>query len=241
MENLKYAINSKEFDNFSKTSNINYIICSTPRSGSTLLSEGLKSTQIAGLPHEYFNVDHKADYLKRWHFQSIEEYIELLKKHRVSDNGIFAFKIHFNQFTEEFPNSNMDKFFKDLKYIFISRNDKVSQGISLEIAVQTNKWSSDFQNDKKALFNFKDIKKRVNDISRQEKGWINYFERNNIKPLVIEYENLEKNYESSIKDVLEFLDLDRNKTIPAMPIKKQRNLKNYLWKHKYNILNLFKS
>src|SRR6201991_2549603 len=34
--------------------NRSYLVCATPRSGSTLLCEALKSTGVAGRPEEYF-------------------------------------------------------------------------------------------------------------------------------------------------------------------------------------------
>jgi trehalose 2-sulfotransferase len=40
----------------SKTPNLSYLICATPRSGSTLLSETLRNTGIAGCPGEHFEV-----------------------------------------------------------------------------------------------------------------------------------------------------------------------------------------
>ena len=33
---------------------VSYLVCATPRSGSTLLCEGLKATGVAGRPEEYF-------------------------------------------------------------------------------------------------------------------------------------------------------------------------------------------
>lgn len=238
--NLKYDINSEAFDSFSQIDRVNYIICSTPRSGSTLLAEGLKSTQVAGNPHEYFNIDHQSDYHKRWNFKSVQEYITLLKKNRATSNGVFGFKIHFNQFAKAFKEEPLEGCFSDLKFIFLTRSNKIAQGISLEIAYQTNQWSSNFNKDKKAKFNFKDIKKRVDNISSQETNWKNYFDENNIEPLVLDYDNLELNYEISIKKVLNFLDLDYQKPIPPMQLKKQRNLVNSIWKIKYKWLNIIK-
>lgn len=240
MSDLKYSINSEEFDSTSDYTGIDYIICSTPRSGSTLLAEGLKSTNLAGMPHEYFNVDHKSDYLKRWHFKSLEAYVNLLKKYRVSDNGVFGFKIHFNQFSNEFVETGLETCFPNLKYVFIKRQDKIAQGISLEKAYQTNQWSSKFDSDKTAQFKFKDIKKRVNDISAQELSWDNYFSNNGIEPLIIHYEELEKNYEASIIRILKYLGVDHTCSIPPMQIKKQRNLTNRIWKIKYKLFNLIK-
>jgi LPS sulfotransferase NodH len=36
---------------------VSYLVCATPRSGSTLLCEGLKATGVAGRPEEYFEAD----------------------------------------------------------------------------------------------------------------------------------------------------------------------------------------
>lgn len=239
-DSLKYEFNSEKFDNLSNTLGVSYVVCATPRSGSTLLAEGLKSTNLAGMPHEYFNIDHKSDYFKRWHFKSLEEYVKLLKKYRVSDNGIFGFKIHFNQFSNEFVETDLEKYFPNLKYVFIKRQDKIAQGISLEKAYQTNQWSSKFDSDRAAQFKFKDIKKRVNDISAQELSWDNYFRINNIEPLVVHYEELEKNYEASIIRILKYLRVDHSSPIPPMQIKKQRNLTNRIWKMKYKLFNFIK-
>jgi len=241
ISNLKYNINSKDFDNTSNSIGLNYIICSTPRSGSTLLAEGLKSTGIAGMPHEYFNVDHKSDYFKRWNFNSNQEYVDLLKKNRVSDNGVFGLKMHFNQFKTQFNVSDLNDVFRNLKFIFITRSDKVAQAISLEIAVQTNKWSSEFNRENKAEFNYNNIKKKIYDIKKQESDWLNYFKKFNIQPLIVNYEDLEESYEDSIARVLEFLDLKYHKKIPPMQIKKQRGFKNYFWKKRYRFFNLIKS
>jgi LPS sulfotransferase NodH len=49
------AERSGTIDN-SVTPNLSYLICSTPRSGSTLLSEALRNTGIAGCPEEHFEV-----------------------------------------------------------------------------------------------------------------------------------------------------------------------------------------
>ncbi|MCP4417029.1 MAG: hypothetical protein GY805_10425 [Chloroflexi bacterium] len=41
---------------------ISYLICATPRSGSTLLCEALRNTNLAGNPDEYFGPMH----ISRW-------------------------------------------------------------------------------------------------------------------------------------------------------------------------------
>lgn len=75
-------------------------------------------------------------------------------------NGIFGFKFHYNQFEDEFGADRLEECFDNLKFIFITREDKILQGISLEKAFQTQKWSSEFSSLKRAKFNYLSIKKK---------------------------------------------------------------------------------
>jgi LPS sulfotransferase NodH len=204
-----------------------------------LLAKGLDSTNLAGLPHEYFNVDHKKDYIKRWEFNTIQEYIYLLKENRVSNNGVFGLKLHFNQYELEFGNDDLSSYFDGLKYVFITRKDKISQGISLEKALQTNKWSSEFKATNKAVFKYKSIRKRIVDVTNQESKWLLYFKAHNIKPYIVNYEDLDRDYEETILNVLTYLGLNENCIFLPKQIQKQRNISNYFWKKAYQVINLF--
>lgn len=239
-KNIKYEFNLEKFDSHTNENILNYVICSTPRSGSTLLSKALQSTLVVGLPHEYFNIDHKNDYYNRWKFKNIEEYIALLKKNRVTPNGIFGFKLHYNQFELEFENNCLDNYFENLKYIFITRKDKILQGISLEIAYQSNQWSSEFKLEKKPIFNFRNIKKRISEVSNEENKWLTYFIENEITPFVINYEDLENNYETIVIDTVNFLGINLTSKIGGQLINKQRGFRNMWWKKMFQIINLFK-
>ncbi|WP_242202494.1 Stf0 family sulfotransferase [Aestuariivivens insulae] len=238
--NIKYDFNLEKYDCKANENILNYVICSTPRSGSTLLAKGLQSTMLAGLPHEYFNVEHKKDYLNRWQFKSNIEYIEKLKKNRVTPNGTFGFKLHYNQYEQEFEDRRLEDCFGNLRYIFITRNDKIFQGISLEKADQTNKWSSEFVSNKKAIFNFKNIKKNISIICNQEKKWKDYFTQYNIDPFVIEYEELSSNYEEVIISTLNYLGINIKTKIAPPQIRKQGNLSNLIWKYLYLTINKLK-
>ena len=106
------------------------VIASSPRSGSTLLSEALWATGLAGAPDEYFKgatVAEAADNLgvprytpaerlrrqaKRaalradWRPSlridpdSLDGYLAYLYAHRTSPNGVFSFKIHWSHYAE---------------------------------------------------------------------------------------------------------------------------------------------
>lgn len=46
-----------------------YIICTNPRSGSWLLSDGLSSTSVAGNPREWFNSGEEQQHRARWRME----------------------------------------------------------------------------------------------------------------------------------------------------------------------------
>ena len=58
-------------------STISYMICATPRSGSTLLCEALRNTGLAGYPDEYFGPMHVARWTEKWQTRSDQEYLEM--------------------------------------------------------------------------------------------------------------------------------------------------------------------
>ena len=99
---------------------ISYVICSTPRSGSTLLCRGLWDTGRAGAPHEYFHENkHMPQIISRWKPRSFNDYLSNLLRFRTSSNGVFGFKAHFDQFKYLSENTTLDDTFPDLKYIRI--------------------------------------------------------------------------------------------------------------------------
>ena len=52
-----------------------YLICATPRSGSSLLCEALRNNGLAGNPDEYFGPMHVKRWNEHWQTQSEIEYL----------------------------------------------------------------------------------------------------------------------------------------------------------------------
>src|ERR1700693_1244971 len=82
-----------------------YIICTNPRSGSWLLSEGLASTSLAGNPREWFNILQEQQHRARWRMNystdlSYEAYLALARAESTTSNGISGIKLHYYQFAE---------------------------------------------------------------------------------------------------------------------------------------------
>jgi LPS sulfotransferase NodH len=150
------------------------VILSTQRSGSTYLCDLLKQANIC-VAHEYFQPYQYMQILAdRW--DCIEDgsvnkvkYISQLEKYRTSNTGVLGVNLHGNHIEvfESFKNSLRN--FKNLEvsYIFLKREDEIAQAVSYEIASQTGKWSSHFNSDYEAKYNFQSISNKLNRIKNQ--------------------------------------------------------------------------
>src|ERR1700761_3198901 len=69
------------------------LICSHPRSGSTLLGEALYFAQGLGCPLEYFHPGFRPPMAERWHAPEIRRYAQSVKAHRTDPGGTLAVKL----------------------------------------------------------------------------------------------------------------------------------------------------
>lgn len=190
-----------------------FVIASTPRSGSTLLGSLLWATQKAGRPHEYLHPEHARDFYNRWWCTDSSDYLRHLKRYRSSPNGLCGFKIHHYQLKEwgiEF--SELDDLLDSPRYIFIRRQQKVRQAISLVKAEQTQQFALD-QGDtlKDASYNYEAIRDQFYRLIDEEEAWERHFWEHGIKPFVIWYENLNIDYESVLLEIFEYLGVNLKK------------------------------
>jgi LPS sulfotransferase NodH len=82
-----------------------YIICTNPRSGSWLLSEGLTSTDLAGYPREWFNISEEQQHRAKWRMDhptdlTFAAYFRLARAESRTSNGVSGIKLHYYQLAE---------------------------------------------------------------------------------------------------------------------------------------------
>src|ERR1700730_17498981 len=74
-----------------------YVICTSPRSGSTLLCKGLTHTGRAGAPAEFF--DHRVEATAYWMFRFAiskeSEFTDKIVEATSTPNGVFGTKLHW--------------------------------------------------------------------------------------------------------------------------------------------------
>lgn len=213
-----------------------YIICSTPRSGSTLLGKGLWETGLAGAPHEYFHEKaHMPVLFERWGIADFANYQTHLLKYRTSPNGVFGVKAHFDQFNFLLRQGPIDWLGLNVKYIRIRREDVVRQAISLSKAAQTGKWHSGDISEIEPVYDYADIKKRLAMILNYNGAWDRYFTDSGIVPLDIVYESFVQAYPTTILSVLSHIGAQPAPGLKVQQpsMKKQANQVTEIWFAKF--------
>ena len=201
-----------------------YVVCTIPRSGSNLLTDGLRDTRRAGMPKQFFLPKDESRYAAKLGIDRAADYAAYVRA--IVDtkirNEVFGFKLmswYLDDFLARlrephgFGNSTTSDLelvrsaFPRLRFVRIVRRHKLRQALSQARALQTGLWK--VQKGKSILrepeFDPDLIEQSLHEAERQEKIWDDFFRRIGIKPFNVEYENLCRDYERTIRAALNFL------------------------------------
>jgi trehalose 2-sulfotransferase len=136
------------------TQTTSYLVCATPRSGSSLLCGLLAGTGVAGRPEEYFWRGDEGSWSQRWGVSGFADYLRAAIAHGSTPNGVFGAKVMYGYLPDllgslvELPGgrglddrSLLERVFPNLCCLWIWREDVVAQAVSWSKALQTNVWS----------------------------------------------------------------------------------------------------
>lgn len=186
-----------EFGLSSETSDKSLFLCFTNRCGSTLLSSKLSMLGIFGKPsdyknYEFFNGDEVVDYCRRNNITSFVRYIgDLIEKYS-AENNMFSSKVSIDQLVWLTRNNILLTKLKNPYFIFSYRKDVISQAISLSIAMQNGKWTSNHKgtSDIPLEYSEKQITSYIFMIMKSNAMFEVYFAQHDIKPIRISYEGM---------------------------------------------------
>jgi len=222
---------------------IQCVIASTPRSGSWLLGRLLQANGV-GVPNEYFNhYSHIAFLARRWGLINrrqeldIDEYMQTLFRYRTTEQGVFTVKAHWDQFYLFLKHGVLNHYLFGARFVMIRRRDLLGQAISYEIASQTGQWTSNWVGVKEPVYSKDSIHKKIQYIINQYANWFMFFAQNNLPWAEVVYEDLLKDPENILHEVLEHL-------VPEIKIKAkaelnksglsvQRNQINDQWRERF--------
>ncbi|MET0685147.1 MAG: Stf0 family sulfotransferase [Solirubrobacteraceae bacterium] len=229
-----------------------YLVCATPRSGSTLLCHLLDQTGLAGhpeeyfealrhsgvprRPHEYFDPERHANIIERlafrempdgpmpepsplWQPDAYERYLEWTLEQGTTPNGVFGAKLMWG-YLGDFATllrgiegnagrpvpELLARSFPGLRYVQITREDKVRQAVSLWKAVQTQAWRQDgggaAGEKAEPVFSFRAINFLVRQLTAHDASWDAYFLGLGVESLKVTYEELAADPDPVIRRVL---------------------------------------
>ncbi len=234
--------------------NRSYFISTTPRTGSFMLAHALDSTGIAGRPQEYFDPNFENLWLERLGITSDAEFFGKILPEGTTPNGVFAAKVHCHQFEYlagklravhgDRPILDLLRTtFPDLRYVFLTRRDKVRQAVSYYRAIATNAWwsaHSDSRADRNTPapppeFNYEQIDHWVTRLWEFERNWRQHFDQAGVTPFEVSYEEFVANYEPTVLAILRYLELPITEAMGIAPprLEKQADELSEAWVRRY--------
>jgi LPS sulfotransferase NodH len=204
-----------------------YVVCTIPRSGSNLLTDGLRVTRQAGIPKQFFLPKSEARYGAGLGLNPSADYpgyVRAIVNTKITRNEVFGFKLmswYLDDFLTRLRSARafggveandltmLLNAFPRLRFVHIVRRHKLRQALSTARALQTGLWK--VQEGKTALrepqFDAELIEQSLHEAERQEKIWYTFFQQHGITPLRVEYEELCRDYEGTIRRVLDSLNI----------------------------------
>jgi LPS sulfotransferase NodH len=225
-----------------------YFVCTLPRSGSWLLCESLEQTRIAGRPREYFE---PKLFEKKPEARYPEELARIIRA-GTTKNGVFGVKFHWYQFeymsqiiapdrrAEVSIPCLVAEQFANLRYVWLTRRDKVRQAVSYFRASKTGQWwkipgvNTDDDDPATPKFDFDRIRYLEQLLVNGEAKWQKYFEEYDIDPLVLVYEEFSDDHESAVLEVLSYLGLHSPRQMNLKPrLLRQADALTQEWVERY--------
>lgn len=242
-----------------------YVICTSPRSGSTLLCELLAKTKVAGKPASLFHEPSIDTWLGCYDLDAIDfatrrEMLDGIfgaAKARGKgetdvcgirlQRGSFAFFMEQLQFLYPDTASDLGRIeaaFGPTLFIYLSRQDKLDQAISYIRAEQTGLWhrradGTDLERlepRRRDGYDPEAIRSQAAEFVDFDKAWRSWFEGQSVAPLEVSYEALSREPQKQLARILDKLGADGS-NVPeiSMPTTKLADDVNRQWRERFEL------
>ena len=214
-----------------------YIICATPRCGSTLLCDLLHDTGVAGNPHSFFRREDFAEWAEEFNVPVAEwpdhqafdqSYLEAAVKYGTGTTQLFGMRLMWESLGD--LSFRLENLFPGLPgdsarfqaafglpvYLHLSREDKVAQAVSRCKAQQTGLWHVDADGTERERikaggtpsYDGKELAKLLTELEDHDAAWARWFTRQGLVPVSITYEMLSSDPQATLALVLSALGQD---------------------------------
>ncbi|MGV8985116.1 MAG: Stf0 family sulfotransferase [Cypionkella sp.] len=193
-----------------------YILCTSPRSGSTLLCRLLRSSGVAGWPESWFRAEDMADYAQDWGIAGADgqydwsDYLTAAIRAGQAGTPVMGLRLMWPTMMQVTARLNrpLTKAFGPLRYIHLERCDRVAQAVSRLKAVVSGTWHLGFEEaefPRLVSYDFDRIKTFRDEATSDNAQWRQWFAQNGIVPLHLTYEALAADPVAVAAQVLDFV------------------------------------
>ena len=214
-----------------------YIICGTPRSGSTLLCEMSAASGVAGRPNSYYRQQSILHWAEDWGIEPPNadddvdfdrRYLPAMLRAGRNDTSIFGLRLMWGSVADAARRLNgvyggsaditarFEQAFGPTLYIHLSRDDKVGQAVSLMRAEQSGLWhlaadGSVFEgtaSPQPVVYDGQRIAALFHELNSDDAAWGDFFQAHQIEPLRLTYETVTADPQSALARILAALGQD---------------------------------
>jgi len=222
------------------------LLCTHPRSGSTLLGEALFFAGGLGCPLEYFHAGFRPSFARRWNAPAYDSLSAAVRRHRTSPEGTLGVKLFWRDLEEigrdadpaleRFANvppsevpaayyatlaKHVARLFPNPQFVHLWREDRLRQAVSAVLAVETGRWRSIPGATREvasatASFDADRIERIMSYSDFCHGHFRNLFAAMAATPHTLCYEALTADYGTSVRAVLRHLGSDAEPRAPRM-------------------------
>ena len=224
-----------------------YIICTSPRSGSTLLCKLLSATGKCGNPDSHFHEPSIADWLVDYGLSggqfpnesaALTAIFDAARKRGSGNTGMFGLRMQRHSFTYFmrqmeilYPGFSSDSeriqaAFGNTLFIHLTRSNKLEQAISLLKATQSGLWhlATDgtelerLTEPQEPAYDAHAITQNLVELTEFEYEWKAWFASEKLEPLHVTYDELSGDPSEVLARILVQLGLDRQIAENILPL-----------------------
>jgi LPS sulfotransferase NodH len=225
------------------------LICTHPRSGSTLLGEILYFAGDLGCPLEYFHIGFRPRFEARWGVSEIGEFSRAVWRHRTGPNGVLSTKLMWRDIQElamaldpeglaEIESAPPDAVSPDTYArvarliegllpspvcVHLYRRDRLRQAVSATIATQTGQWraipGAEMVREREPEYDAETITRLIGYSDFCHGHWRNLIAAMEGPSLSIAYEDMVRDYPASTDALL--AELGSSQASPPIRMRRQ--------------------
>ncbi|NML04896.1 Stf0 family sulfotransferase [Sphingomonas sp. G-3-2-10] len=224
------------------------LICTHPRSGSTLLGEALYFARDLGCPLEYFHAGFRPRFEARWGVDDLDGFARAVWRHRTGPNGVLSSKLMWRDIQElaeerepgafddlESPPETaspetyrrvaqiIDEILPSPLYVHLYRRDRLRQAVSGMVATQTGQWRSipgaEMERLAEPEYDADTITRLVGYSDFCHGHWRNLIAASGAPALSIAYEDLANDFQGSVSAL--FASLGSDAAPPPVRMRRQ--------------------